>query len=222
MHLNFYSDRLPVHTIQFYEVIRMLSHLHGTVTHITDQLVIIDVNGIGFELHITQPGTLSLNKPAKLITYLHWNQEQGPSLFGFHHEQEKNTFTLIISCSGIGPKIALAVLRDLGATHFLQAVNSHNIEALSSVSGIGAKKAEQMIVALKGKVSKLIASGSIDFDGATTLWKDVNDALLSLNYSRPEISRAVSILKIDSAKTETSPTFEIMFRKVLALLSKRS
>ena len=89
-------------------------------------------------------------------TYMHWNQDNGPTLYGFNSILEKTVFLLIISCSGIGPKIGLAVLHHLEPATFVQAIIEENIKVLSSISGIGAKKAEQICVALKHKVAKLL------------------------------------------------------------------
>lgn len=196
----------------------MVSYLCGTITSRASNTVTINVNGIGFEVEMAHTSNLQPNMSAKLITYVHWNQEQGPKLFGFHQEFERTIFELIISCSGIGPKIALAILRDLGPTTFLQAITTHTTDTLSSVSGIGKKKAEQLILQLKEKAANLVTSGVIQGAGAPMLWKDVSEALASLNYSRTEISRVVTTLQAEPHAPEYS--FDIVFRKALSLMTK--
>ncbi len=153
---------------------------------------------------------------------MHWNQEQGPSLFGFLSELEKTVFLLIISCSGIGPKIALAALGELTPAQFLQAIQEGNTKALSSVSGIGAKKAEQMILNLKDKVTKLIQTqgiiGTSDETNALAQWSNVTQVLQSLNYSKGEIEAAMRYIGKECAGR--SLPFDELLRKALSFLSK--
>jgi len=106
-------------------------------------------------------------------------------------------FLMIIDCPKIGPGIAINILSNLTAGQFLEVISSQNDKALSDINGIGAKKAEQIIVQLKHKVSKLISSGMISSEETQqdfTQWQNVNDVLVSLNYSKPEISKAMQFL----------------------------
>ena len=159
---------------------------------------------------------LPLVKKLILLVHMHWNQENGPALFGFSTILEKNVFLMITSCSGLGPKLAMAVLAQLGAAEFLEAVQSANEDALSDVSGIGAKKAEQIIVQLKHKVAKLIESG-IHLGASTTLEKrhEISQVLKSLNYSRPEIAAAMNYLNENYPGTQVA--FDQLVRHALAI-----
>jgi len=200
----------------------MISLLHGTIKDIKEQLVVIDSGPIGFDVQVANSALFKIGDMINLFIHLHWNQEQGPSLFGFQSEVDKQIFQLIISCSGMGPKIGLAILNQLGTDTFIQAVQTDNEKTLSSVSGIGSKKAEQMIVSLRHKVKKLLSSGiEIDTSSVKTgqQWNDIINALESLNYSRTEISRAMKHLSEDCK--ETTIPFETMMRKALSYLSKR-
>ena len=133
-----------------------------------------------------------VDKQQKIYAYLHWNQEHGPALYGFQKELDKVVFLLIIGCSGIGPRIGLAILADLGAQEFLDAIYTGNEKSLSKVSGIGAKKAEQVIVHLKHKVDQLLKSGiTVASSGEHAQWSMVTDALYALNYSRSEITQEI-------------------------------
>ena len=118
----------------------MIATLSGIITVISEQYIVVEQAGIGFELYVPTAGTFSLQQQITLQTYLHWNQESGPTLYGFNSTLEKVTFLLIISCSGIGPKIGLAILNQMEPAIFLQAILEENIKTLSSISGIGAKK----------------------------------------------------------------------------------
>lgn len=199
----------------------MLTYLEGMIISSSSTGLILDVGGIAFSLSVPRSECFDSGKKAKITVYFHWNQEQGPSLFGFVNALERDIFSLIISCSGMGPKIALAVLRQLSTTEFLRAIQEGDEKALSSISGIGAKKAEQMIVHLRHKVEKLIQSGvQIDGDSASfEQWKNVADVLKSLNYSRPEIESALAQTK--EHFSGASYTFDQLLRHSLSFLAKR-
>lgn len=198
----------------------MLSTIAGVVRSLEKQSVVIEVAGIGFEIMVPANTMLAIGESASLYTYLHWNQEIGPSLYGFVHEFEKKVFLLVISCSGMGPKIGLAVIAHLGPKAFLDAVVSGNHEVLSAVPGIGEKKAEQMIVQLRHKVEKLIAAG---MEGSEVVdsghMPQVAQVLTSLNYTRQEIARAMRYVQ---EACEPSAPFDKIMRQALAFLAKKS
>ncbi|AXK60813.1 Holliday junction branch migration protein RuvA [Candidatus Chromulinivorax destructor] len=199
----------------------MIATISGIITSITEQCLVVEQSGIGYELSIAAAGSFNLEQQVTLQTYLHWNQEAGPSLYGFQSALEKTTFLLIISCSGIGPKIALTVLNQMDPAVFLQAILEENIKTLSSISGIGAKKAEQMIVALKHKVAKLLKDQPNLTESSKSLgaWKDLIDTLTSLSYSPAEIKSAMNFLKENSLDSAT-PLSQLL-RKALAFLAKK-
>jgi len=200
----------------------MINFLHGTIRETKEQGIVLDIGPMGFDIQVANSAVFKTGDTVDLFTHLHWNQEHGPSIFGFQSEIDKQVFQLIISCSGMGPKVALAVLHQLGAATFIQTIQTGNEEILSKVSGIGPKKAEQMIVHLRQKVKKML-SGGITIDStsiqAGQQLNDVINALESLNYSRPEINKAMKYLSEECAYT-TLP-FEQLVRKALSLLSKR-
>lgn len=198
----------------------MIATISGKVTHKTKQTIIIMQHGIGFELHVATPEMYQLKEDITLQTYLHWNQEQGPTFYGFQTSLEKATFLLIISCSGIGPKIGLTVLQGLEPTIFLQAIHDSDIKTLSSVNGIGAKKAEQMALQLKEKVTPLLEMHPEALDSSSLgIWKDLTDTLNSLNYSSSEIKLATNYLKENNINSEVS--LDQALRKALTFLAKK-
>jgi len=198
----------------------MIDFIVGTVTQVSEQEVVIDVGVIGIMLNVPTAQSIAIGQAIKVYSYMHWNQENGPSLYGFTTPLDRSVFKIIIGCSGIGPKIALALLADLGAQRFLHAVSAGEDEVLSKVNGIGKKKAEQVIVHLKHKVAALIETGVAT--GAITDISHVHDvtqALQSLNYSRVEISRAMDYLKKNITIKEA--TFDALLRQALSYLSKQ-
>ena len=199
----------------------MINTLAGTIKDIQESMLTVENSGIGFALQVPQPSLFSLGQKVELLVHMHWNQENGPALFGFKTGLEKSVFLMITSCSGLGPKLAMAVLGQLGASEFLDAVQTGNEDALSSVSGIGAKKAEQIIVQLKHKVAKLIESGA-DIGTSPALEKrhEISQVLKSLNYSRQEIAAAMN--HINEQYPQSSVAFDQLVRQALAFLAKRT
>lgn len=197
----------------------MLASLKGMVRSLDEQIVTLDVHGVGFALTMCPNHTLAVGQSVELCTYLHWSADNGPSLYGFASSYEKSVFISLISCSGIGPKVALALLGKLGAHAVVTALVSGDQGALSSVSGVGPKKAEQIIVQLRSKVDHLLEQTALA--GASTnavVWKDVSDALLALNYSRPEISRALQ--QVSEQQSGKVLPFPELLRSALSHLAK--
>jgi len=199
----------------------MLSYVQGKIVSSSTTGIVIDVGGMGFALSVPKPERFDCGKEVKITVYFHWNQDQGPSLFGFGSALERDIFALIISCSGMGPKIGIAVLGQLSTSEFLHAVQEGNDKALSAISGIGPKKAEQMIVYLRHKVAKLIESG-VEVEGDSKSfeqWQNVSDVLKSLNYSRLEIESAVAQTR--EHFSGASYTFDQLLRHSLSFLAKK-
>lgn len=199
----------------------MIATISGIITSINEQAIVIEQAGIGFELSVATPLSFTLQQQVTVQTYLHWNQENGPTLYGFNSIIEKTVFLLIISCSGIGPKIGLAVLHHLDPATFLQAIVEENIKVLSSISGIGAKKAEQISVALKHKVAKFLKDQPDLTSSSTSLstWKDLTDTLSSLGYTPSEIKSVTNFLKENNI--DSTVPFGTILRKSLGFLSAK-
>jgi len=198
----------------------MLNYVRGLVHSINDSCVTVDIGAIGLTLFVPFPAMFAVGEKVNLYAHMHWNSEQGPSLYGFATLAEKEVFLLVIGCPGVGPKLGIAVITDLGPQLFLEAIQEGNDQALSKVSGIGAKKAEQMIVQLKHKVAKLVQSGAI-VQPYSTMGRlhEVSDVLKSLNYSRGEISAAIKHIGDSCAGKNLS--FDQLIRQALSFLAKR-
>lgn len=199
----------------------MISFLNGIVKSLDNQRIILDVNGVGYSVTVPDEKFFSQGQKIELEIYYYFNQEHGPQLFGFTSHLERQVFSLILSCSGLGPKIGLSILVHMKPEMFLQSIVLDDKQTLSKVSGIGAKKAELMIMQLKDKVSKI----SIDLfqnkgDALIVKIREVSDALSSLNYSRNEILAALDYVKNNFNIDKLS--FDEMLRKSLAYMSKRT
>lgn len=199
----------------------MIRTITGSVQTVTDQDITLTIGAISFSIQVPNPQQFQKDAQVELQTYLHWSQEQGPSLFGFLRELERTVFLLFINCSGIGPKIALAALSQLGAEQVLCALQTSNEKALSQVSGIGAKKAEQIIAHLKHKAQKITIFPDATVSPASmTEWTNVSQALSSLNYTRVEIMNAMQHVR--QTYTDPSVSFDKLMRHALSFLAKKS
>lgn len=199
----------------------MINTLSGTISATGEKAITLTVGGIGFAVSVPNPANYILQSTQSLFTYMHWNQENGPSLFGFATELERSVFLMIIDCPKIGPSIALTILSQMPVGTFLEIITAGNHQALTKVNGIGSKKAEQIVVELKHKVHKLLSNGSIVIEEQQSLvqWQQLTEVLISLNYTKQEASKTVQHL----AEKYTGQSYQIdqLIRFALAHLSSK-
>ncbi|GAH23268.1 unnamed protein product [marine sediment metagenome] len=171
----------------------MIATLEGTLEYRGVDSVIINVGGIGFQVHV--PGsTLSqlgaINDKVSLYTHLHL-REDNVSLYGFASEEELALFKNLISVSGIGPKAALALLSASNPEQLAMAIASGNVDIISQVPGIGKKIAGRLVVELKGKLEREWKGAVLPLAAENA---DAIAALTNLGYSLREAIQAVSNL----------------------------
>lgn len=198
----------------------MIARLTGTIIEKSHQLLTVDVQGIGYEVAVHDDRLYKKEQSVTLHIYHHWNQDNGPTLYGFNDRFAKKVFSLVLSCSGCGPKIGLAVLSSMAASHFFQIVATGDERALSQVNGIGPKKAQMMIMQLKDKVEK-IAPDEVhpaQQAGLQSL-KQVSAALAALHYKPAEIATALDFITKHGSLEKSS--FDELLKQALAVLAKR-
>ena len=169
----------------------MIATLEGVLEQRGSDSVIVNVGGIGFQVYVpgsvlNQPGTI--DHKVLLHTYLHTGGDN-IALYGFISSEELDLFKSLISISGVGPRVALALLSALNAEQVVMAIASENTELISQVPGIGKRIANRIVLELKGKVDKGWTRQGLSIsqeDG------DVVAALTSLGWSLREATRAVS------------------------------
>ena len=200
----------------------MISYLEGSLICASGNVLTVFVQSVGYAVTVSQVEQFIGAQQVKLHIHMHWSADHGPSLYGFTSELEKTVFLLVIGCSGLGPKIGLAVLHHFSPIEFLEIIQGGDEKSLSKVSGIGNKKAEQMIVQLRHKVAKLIDAGSFDDtikNASLEQWRNVTQVLQSLNYSRVEIDTALAHIRKEYQADEAS--FDMLVRCALSFLAKR-
>ena len=131
----------------------MFNYISGTVAHILGNTVVVDVNGIGYEISATNRtlANLTIGQNAKLFTYLQV-REDGISLFGFATVEEKTMFLNLISVSGVGCKVAQSILSGIDSNTLAYAIYTGDTKQLTKVKGLGKKTAERLVLELKEKV----------------------------------------------------------------------
>ncbi len=163
----------------------MITHIHGKLIEKTPTHVIIDVNGVGYEIKISLQTYSSINDElCKLYTHLSI-KEDSHTLFGFFDENERFLFRQLISVSGVGPSTAQVILSTYSSNEIIQHITMADVKAIQSVKGIGAKTAQRIIIDLKDKISKGMPTTDLLFDKIDNTIKDeALSALLALGFSK--------------------------------------
>ena len=172
----------------------MISLLNGTLRAINSDRVIIEVQGVGYCVLVTHATSASLTLGASAI--LHTSlvvREDSLTLFGFLDEESKNTFELLQTVSGVGPKVALSILGALSFEDLARAIAQENVSAIEKVPGIGKKGAQRMILELKGKMTRV--GGTASHVSHQPPWREqLTRALVSRGFTPKESDHAISAL----------------------------
>ncbi|MEO6117875.1 MAG: Holliday junction branch migration protein RuvA [Methylotenera sp.] len=176
----------------------MIARLNGILIEKTPPQVVIDCNGVGYEVEV--PMSTFYNLPelgVKIQLLIHFVvREDAQLLYGFGSEQEKSTFRQLLKVNGIGAKSALSILSGLSIEELVQAVAMQETAMLTRVPGVGKKTAERLLLELKDKfsVSGLTPNNANQPKSASS---DVLNALISLGYNEREALAAVKLLPAD-------------------------
>ena len=191
----------------------MIGRLSGLLIEKNPPQIVLDVNGVGYELDV--PMSTFYNLPAlgeKLSLLTHFAvRDDGHFLYGFQSESERFAFRQLLKVSGIGARTALSVLSGLSVNDLAAAVAQQELGRLIKIPGIGKKTAERLLLELKGKLAE-VGSGSPGTAPSDTR-SDITQALLALGYNEKEATAAVRQLAADLSTSEG-------IRQALKLLSK--
>lgn len=180
----------------------MIALLTGKIAHKSPEYIILDVNGVGYRVQIPFSTYYELPEGGAEISlniYTHV-KEDAISLYGFRTADEKLFFQLLISVSGIGPKLGKDILSNIQVTDLAAAITRSDLARLSAVPGIGKKTAERLVLELKDKVAKQEFSGSAAGGEAVApvagIEEDVASALINLGYKEAVVKKALAELRI--------------------------
>ena len=184
----------------------MIAYLRGKVLTTTVETAILDVNGVGYEVYCSGGAfkKLVIGQVGELYTYLQV-KEDGITLFGFADPKEKELFLKLITVSGVGPKMGIAILAAMSAEEFARVIATADVKTLSKVKGLGKKTAEKIVLELHGKISALEVLGAsgetVGAETAQTVAKatpqeeEAISALMGLGFTRAESVQAVKKAK---------------------------
>lgn len=170
----------------------MISFLVGNIEEKKENCVVIDVNGVGFEVFVSNNTLVSLPMPgenAKIYTYMAV-REDGIFLFGFSSLEERDVFNKLITVSGVGPKLAITILSGLSLSDLIVAIINEDSKLLSKIKGLGKKTAERLCLELKDKLNVLgiddSSSNNFDVNYDEDAVQLATDTLISLGINKNE------------------------------------
>jgi Holliday junction DNA helicase RuvA len=171
----------------------MISSLRGKLVEIGNDWVVVDVNGVGFNVYSSTSTLATLGvtgDEVHLYTHLHF-REDNIALFGFSTFEELNLFRILITVSGVGPKLATAMLSAVRPDRLVSAITGGDIDTLTTVPGIGKKTAGRLVLELKDKINAGLIPVTVQISQNNS---EVVSVLTSLGYSVAEANRAVATI----------------------------
>ena len=199
----------------------MISHLRGTLLEKHPNQVMIDVQGVGYDITIPVSAYSSLPEQGGAVSlHIHTHvREDVLALFGFLTKEDKALFEKLIGVSGIGPKLAITALSGLTTEDLRSAIRAGAVEQLVRIPGVGKKTAERMVLELRDKMGPAEAAGSAGAGGSpkspfSTIEEDVISALMNFGASRAAAEAAVT----KARSTSESNDFDALFRRALKIV----
>lgn len=185
----------------------MIAHLKGILNHKSPIYIVVDVNGVGYQVFVPLSTYYALPEPGetvflKIHTHL---REDALKLFGFLTDEEQMIFQKLISISKVGPKMALSILSGMSPQDLMTAVTHHDIARIATIPGVGRKTAERLSLELKDKLAGITVefAHSAGPSSHIGVLDDALSALINLGYKRPEAEKALKSIWEKNGK-ETS------------------
>lgn len=187
----------------------MIAHLHGELARVESDYVVVDVNGIGYKVHpplavISQLPQVGDEVKLLVSTIV---KEDSITLYGFADESQQSMFELLLTVSGVGPKVALSILSSLQVETIVHAISSESFIELNGVSGVGTKTAQRIVLELREKITTLVWAQAARKTMAPEqqVLSDAIEGLIALGYNRNDArSAAESALKSIKDKRDTA------------------
>lgn len=201
----------------------MIAHLSGLLLSKQPNSVIVDINGVGYEVTIPLSTFYDLSEEGSAVALrIHMHvREDALQLFGFRTEREKKLFLLLTSVSGIGPKLAITILSGMSADELIPAIRNNELARLVNIPGVGKKTAERLVLELKDKLSALsspeleeqyrLAGGATSKNSITD---DIVSALVNLGFQRAAAEKAVNATMQENPDANFSQLTKLSMRKL--------
>jgi len=199
----------------------MIGFLRGRIADKQLNTLIVDVQGVGYEVHVPLSTFYDAgDQGAEITLRIHTHvREDALQLYGFLTELERQLFERLISVSGIGPKLAIAVLSGMDSRDLLACVQRGDVARLTGIPGIGKKAAERIVLELRDRLAQLPGAAPVDVapvNGVDRVRGDLLSALQNLGYHRPQAEKAVDA----TLQTMSEPTFEHALKAALRELMR--
>ncbi|MBB5184527.1 Holliday junction DNA helicase RuvA [Faecalicoccus acidiformans] len=191
----------------------LIAFLQGIIRLIRTDSIVLDVQGVGYEVYINNPFSQKLGDELFVYTYQHV-REDAILLYGFLKEKDYEVFMRLINVKGIGPRTALNLLGSCSGEQMIQAIEEDDIKRLKALPGIGAKTASQIVLDLKGK---FVVESSQSSNLNNPNWEECKEALLALGYRANQLSAIQKELI-----SQEDLGVDEMLRKALGILAKRN
>lgn len=190
----------------------MISFLRGKLVEKSPTQIVVDCNGVGYEVNISLYSyeMLPQDEPIKIHTYLQV-REDAQVLFGFMDKSERDVFTKLISVSGIGASTARMMFSSLSPEEVVNAIANEDVETIKSVKGIGLKTAQRVIVDLKDKINKIDIANEVLPTQSNTHKDEALSALVTLGYSKKQAEKSVQKI----VKENPEATIEYIIKTAL-------
>jgi Holliday junction DNA helicase RuvA len=202
----------------------MIASIRGRLAEKSASHCVVEAGGIGYQVGVSTQTARALPEPGDPV-FLHTHlvvREDAQLLFGFVELEERRLFELLITVSGVGPKVALAVLSGLRPAELARAIRDENLAALVGVPGVGRKTAERLVVDLRDKLEIVTAAapapGARGAPQAAGRWDDAVAALVRLGYSQPQATQTVRGVVRDEGELSV----EDVVRRALAQLTRQT
>ena len=195
----------------------MIARLTGRVLTLDQGALVLDVNGVGYEIEVTSStaNSVEIDKIVTLETLL-IVREDAQILFGFTELTDKKLFQLLIKINGVGPRLAIGIMSGLNEEELSLAILEKDIKILTSLPGVGKKTAERLVIELQDKITFEKASGKKNKSKMSQeLLSDLEGTLLNLGYKPQEIDFAIHRIKIESTD------LEVLIKAALKELGRR-
>lgn len=175
----------------------MYAYIQGEITDISDNTIVVEAAGVGYELYVSQNTikNIKLGETGRLYTYLAV-REDGMSLFGFADKKEKALFLKLIKVNGVGPKGAMDILGGMSLNDLVSAIATGNSAMLCGIKGIGKKTAERIILDLKDKIGEqgyLTGTATVTATALNEIQEEAMNILIALGYKSDAAERAVTL-----------------------------
>ena len=194
----------------------MIAYLEGKLIEKSPTHLILEVNGVGYSINIpvsTYSHLGETGQTVKVLTYQHVREDE-LKLYGFSSQPEKELFELLISVNGVGPRLALSILSCISVNEFQRSVLQEDLDVLTTIAGVGKKKAQRLIVELKEKLSKVDLGEKRDLKEREAVWVPAQDeavlALVSLGYTKFDAKKVLE--RVTKEVKEVLPVEELIKR----------